>query len=100
MGSLYVKFHDDRCKGNVVMQTEPFYLTVRLQTDGRTDGQTDGRMDRVIPVYPPDLVAGGGGGGLFNRGNKNCKANISRVLTPAIFDDHELFIPCSYGPYC
>ena len=25
------------------------------QTDGRTDGQTDG----VIPVYPPNFVAGG-----------------------------------------
>ena len=27
----------------------------RLQTDGRTDGWTD----RVIPVYPPNFVAGG-----------------------------------------
>ena len=44
MGSLCVKFHDDRCKGKVVMQTEPFNLTAHLQTDGRTD--------RVIPIYP------------------------------------------------
>ena len=33
------------------------------QTDGRTDGRTDGqthrRMDMVIPVYPPNIIAGG-----------------------------------------
>ena len=47
MSSLCLKFHDDRCKGKVVMQIEPFYLTARLQTDG------------VIQVYPPNFVAGG-----------------------------------------
>ena len=26
---------------------------------GQTDGQTDGRTDMVIPVYPPNFVAGG-----------------------------------------
>ena len=56
LSSLCVKFHDERCKGKVVMRTEPFYLTARLQTDRRTDGRTD----RVIPVYPPpNFVAGG-----------------------------------------
>ena len=29
------------------------------RTDGRTDGQTDGQTDMVIPVYPPNFVAGG-----------------------------------------
>ena len=47
MSSLYLKLHDNRCKGKVVMQTEPFYLTGRLQTD------------RAIPVLPPNFVAGG-----------------------------------------
>ena len=28
------------------------------RTDGQTDGQTDGRTDLVIPVYPPNFVAG------------------------------------------
>ena len=32
---------------------------VDRQTDGRTGGQTDGRTDMVIPVYPPNFVAGG-----------------------------------------
>ena len=54
------------------MRLKPFYLTARLQTDGRTDGQTDrqtdrrtdgqtdGRTDMVIPVYPPpNFVVGG-----------------------------------------
>ena len=41
MGRLFVKFHDDRCKGKLVMRTEPFYLTARLQTDGRMGGQGD-----------------------------------------------------------
>ena len=27
--------------------------------DGRTDGRTDGQTDMVIPVYPPNFVAGG-----------------------------------------
>ena len=55
-----MKFHEDRCKGEAVMRFKPFYLTARLQTDGRTDRQTDGRTDRVIPVYPPpNFVAGG-----------------------------------------
>ena len=48
-------FHEDRCKGEAFMRLKPFYLTTRLQTDG----QTDGRTDRVIPVYPPNFVAGG-----------------------------------------
>ena len=34
-GSVPVKFHEDRCKGEAVMRMEPFYLTMRLQTDGR-----------------------------------------------------------------
>ena len=46
-----MKFHEDRCKGEAVMPMKPFYLTMRLQTDGRTD--------RVIPVSPPNFVAGG-----------------------------------------
>ena len=57
LSSLCVKFHDERCKGKVVMRTEPFYLTARLQTDRRTDGQTDGQGDSSIP--PPNFVAGG-----------------------------------------
>ena len=58
MGRLHVKFHEDRCKGEAFMRLKPFYLTARLQTDGQTDGQTDRRTDRVIPVYPPNFVAG------------------------------------------
>ena len=60
-----MKFHEDRCKGEAFMRLKPFYLTARLQTDGRTDRQTDRqtdrRTDRVIPVYPPppNFVAGG-----------------------------------------
>ena len=50
MGSVCVKFHDDRCKGKVVMRTELFYLSAHLQKDGRTN--------RVIPVYPSNFVAG------------------------------------------
>ena len=46
-----MKFHEDRCKGEAFMRLKPFYLTTRLQTDGRTD--------RVIPVNPPNFVAGG-----------------------------------------
>ena len=48
MGSLHVKFHDDRCKGKAVMRRKP-----------KCGGQTDGQMDMVIPVYPPNFVAGG-----------------------------------------
>ena len=48
MGSLHVKFHDDRCKGKAVMRRKPFSM--------RT---TDGRTDMVIPVYPPNFVVGG-----------------------------------------
>ena len=29
------------------------------RTDGRTDRRTDGQTDMVIPVYPPNFVAGG-----------------------------------------
>ena len=46
MGSLHVKFHDDRRKGKAVMRRNP-------NVDGQTDGQTDGR-------------GGGGGGGGYN----------------------------------
>ena len=50
MWRLHVKFHEDRCKGEAVMRLKPFYLTARLQTDGRTD--------RVIPVYPLTSLRG------------------------------------------
>ena len=33
------------------MRAKPFYLTMHASTDGQTD--------RVIPVYPPNFVAGG-----------------------------------------
>ena len=49
IGRLHVKFHEDRCKGKAVMRLKPFYLTARLQTDGRTDRQTDGQGDSSIP---------------------------------------------------
>ena len=52
-----MKFHEDRCKGEAFMRLKPFYLTARLQTDGRTDGRTDGQGDSSIP--PPNFVAGG-----------------------------------------
>ena len=55
MGSLHVKFHDDRCKGKAVMRRKPKCG----RTDGRTDRRTDRRTDTVIPVYPPNFVAGG-----------------------------------------
>ena len=57
MGSLHVKFPDDRCKEKAVMRRKPKCG----RTDGRTDGQTDGQTDMVIPVYPPppNFVAGG-----------------------------------------
>ena len=48
MGSLHVKFHDDRCKGKAVMRRKP-----------KCGRQTDGQTDMVIPVYPPNFVAGG-----------------------------------------
>ena len=61
MGRLHAKFHEDRCKGEAFMRLKPFYLTARLQTDGRTDRrtdrQTDGQGDSSIP--PPNFVAGG-----------------------------------------
>ena len=53
MGRLHVKFHEDRCKGEAFMRLKPFYLTARLQTDGRTDGQGDSS------IPPPNFVAGG-----------------------------------------
>ena len=46
-----MKFHEDRCKEEAVMRMKSFYLTMHLQTDRQTD--------RVIPVYPPNFVAGG-----------------------------------------
>ena len=52
-----MKFHEDMCKGEAVMRAKPFYLTARLQTDGKTDGRTDGQGDSSIP--PPNFVAGG-----------------------------------------
>ena len=58
MGRLHVKFHEDRCKGEAFMRLKPFYLTTRLQTDGRMDRQTDGQGDSSIPP-PPNFVAGG-----------------------------------------
>ena len=50
-----MKFHDDRCKGKAVMHRKPKCG----RTDRRTEGRTDGRTDMVIPVYPPNFVAGG-----------------------------------------
>ena len=50
MGRLHVKFHEDRCKGEAVMRLKPFYLTARLQTDGRTGW---------FQYTPPNFVAGG-----------------------------------------
>ena len=45
-----MKFHEDRCKGEAVMRMKPFYLTMRLQTDGQTDGQGDSSI-------PPPLTS-------------------------------------------
>ena len=50
MGSLHVKFHDDRCKGKAVMRRKP--------KCGRTDGRTDGRT-WWFQYTPPNFVAGG-----------------------------------------
>ena len=52
MGGLHVKFHDDRCKGKAVMRRKP-------KCGRQTDGQTNRQTDMVIPVYPPNFVAGG-----------------------------------------
>ena len=46
---------------------------MHLQTDRRTDRQTDG----VIPVYPPNFVAGG-------------------IKTTTLVRDHEHFIPTKF----
>ena len=54
MGSLHVKFHDDRCKGKAVMRRKPKCG----RTDGWTDGRTDGHGDSSIPP-PPNFIAGG-----------------------------------------
>ena len=54
MGSVPMKFHEDRCKGEAVMRAKPFYLTARLQTDGQTDGRTG-----WFQYTPPNFVAGG-----------------------------------------
>ena len=43
-----MKFHDDRCKGKAVMRRKP-----------KCGRQTDRQTDMVIPVYPPNFVAGG-----------------------------------------
>ena len=67
MGRLHVKFHEDRCKGEAFMRLKPFYLTARLQTDGRTDRQTDGQGDSSIPPLTSLRGGGGGGGGIKTR---------------------------------
>ena len=54
MGSLHVKFHDDRCKGKAVMCRKPKCG----RTDGRTDRRTDGRT-WWFQYTPPNFVAGG-----------------------------------------
>ena len=46
-GSLHVQCHDDWCKGKAVMRRKP-----------KCGRQTDGQTDMVIPVYPPNFVAG------------------------------------------
>ena len=46
MGSMHVKFHDDRCKGKAVMRRKP--------KCGRTDGRT-----WWFQYTPPNFVAGG-----------------------------------------
>ena len=51
-----MKFHDDRCKGKAVMRRKPFSVIYALYADDR---RTDGQTDMVIPVYPPNFVAGG-----------------------------------------
>ena len=51
MGSLHVKFHDDRCKGKAVTRRKP-------KCGRQTDGRTDGHGDSSIPP-PPNFVAGG-----------------------------------------
>ena len=67
MGSVPVKFHEDRCKGEAVMRIFPLYLTMRLQTDSRqTDGRADGRGDSSIPPPLSSLR-----GGITNRQDKN-----------------------------
>ena len=62
MGRLHVKFHEDRCKGEAFIRLKPFYLTARLQTDGRTDRRTDRQTDGRTGWFqytPPNFVAGG-----------------------------------------
>ena len=54
MGRLHVKFHEDRCRGEAFMRLKPFYLTARLQTDGRTDRRTG-----WFQYTPPNFIAGG-----------------------------------------
>ena len=61
MGSLHVKFHDDRCKGKAVMRRKPKCGRTDGRTDRRTDGQTDGRTDGHgdSSIPPPNFVVGG-----------------------------------------
>ena len=72
MGSLHVKFHDDRCKGKAVMCRKP-------KCGRQTDGRTDRRKDMMIPVYPPNFVAGGIIRMLFV--NKLCKLGTLNTVT-------------------
>ena len=51
MGRLHVTFHEVRCKGEAGMLLKPFYLTARLQTDGRTGWFQ-------YTTLPPNFVAG------------------------------------------
>ena len=48
MGSLCVKFHDDRCKGKVSYANWAI-LRNRASTDGRMDERTDGQGDSSVP---------------------------------------------------
>ena len=66
--------------------TARFYLTVRASTGGQTD--------RVIPVYPPLTLLGGGGGGIINLGILvEILAYDSRPLLPLFIDS----VVCGIG---
>ena len=56
MYNMCAKFHQNPCinLGGVGG------TNMSLWTDRRTDSKTDGQTDRLIPVYPPNFVAGGG----------------------------------------
>ena len=90
MGNLHVKFHDDRCKGKAVMRRKPFsviyalwpwpltsksighilaswgvcmwsFMMIGVKGKQLCAGNPNaaGQTDMVIPVYPPNFVAGG-----------------------------------------